>query len=175
MRFSISDDDALTFSKVFLWQLRTRHVRRGGTFASAALAGCVSSRSGLSVFRSLYLLLLHLLSGFMFKAGNARLSSKTSRSGTVRAAVYRGNVQGRIAELTTLGKAMTGNNHPRLITIHGGDGQGKTALARTAAKRFAFAWPDGVWAGTWRMCELVKHSSLTYPLSRYRGDCSERA
>jgi tetratricopeptide (TPR) repeat protein len=45
-----------------------------------------------------------------------------------------------------LGKALTGDSRERIITIHGGGGQGKTVLAREVVERFAWAWPGGVWA-----------------------------
>jgi len=57
-----------------------------------------------------------------------------------------GGFQGRIDELAQLGSALSGDERPPVITIHGSGGQGKTALAREAVERFAFAWPGGVWA-----------------------------
>ena len=59
-----------------------------------------------------------------------------------------GAFQGRIDEQFALGAWLTGDRRPRIITIHGSGGQGKTALARVAAERFAHAWPGGVWAIT---------------------------
>jgi tetratricopeptide (TPR) repeat protein len=52
----------------------------------------------------------------------------------------------RTHELKLLGDWLTSVNRPRIITIQGGGGQGKTALAREAVERFAYAWPGGVWA-----------------------------
>jgi len=54
--------------------------------------------------------------------------------------------QGRIGELKRLGGLLTGGVHPRLVTIHGAPGQGKSALAREAVERYAHAWPGGAWA-----------------------------
>jgi tetratricopeptide (TPR) repeat protein len=59
-----------------------------------------------------------------------------------------GVFQGRIDELKQLGEYLTGDNRARIVTIHGSGGQGKTALAREAVERFAYAWPGGVWATT---------------------------
>src|SRR5229473_2095498 len=63
-----------------------------------------------------------------------------------RPAAREGGFQGRIDELVELGSMLTGDNRPPVITIHGTGGQGKTALAREAVERFAFAWPGGIWA-----------------------------
>jgi tetratricopeptide (TPR) repeat protein len=57
-----------------------------------------------------------------------------------------GPFHGRLEELVYVGSALTNPCPPTLLTIHGGGGQGKTALARQAAQRFAWAWPGGVWA-----------------------------
>ena len=55
-----------------------------------------------------------------------------------------GEFVGRQRELVDLGDLLTGEARPPAITIHGGGGMGKTALAREAARRFAWAFPDGV-------------------------------
>ena len=66
-----------------------------------------------------------------------------------------------------LGKALTGDNRPRIVTIHGGGGQGKTALAREAVERFAYAWPGGVWATT--LENLPSRELFVSDLARFLG------
>src|SRR5205085_11620895 len=50
-----------------------------------------------------------------------------------------GTFQGRAEDLKALGDALTGDPRRRIVTIHGGGGQGKTTLAREAIERFAYA------------------------------------
>ncbi|MBN1287262.1 MAG: tetratricopeptide repeat protein, partial [Anaerolineae bacterium] len=57
-----------------------------------------------------------------------------------------GAFQGRIDELEALGEYLTAGQPPRVVTLYGAGGQGKTALAREAAGHFAYAWPGGVYA-----------------------------
>ncbi len=78
-----------------------------------------------------------------------------------------GAFQGRIDELKQLGDLLTGDNRPRLVTIHGSGGQGKTALAREAVERFAYAWPGGVWATT--LENLPSREVFVNDLARFLG------
>ncbi len=78
-----------------------------------------------------------------------------------------GEFQGRIDELKQLGDLLTGDLRPRLVTIHGSGGQGKTALAREAAERFAYAWPGGVWATT--LENLPGREVFVSDLARFLG------
>jgi tetratricopeptide (TPR) repeat protein len=54
--------------------------------------------------------------------------------------------QGRRNELEILEHHLTGKPRPRILTLYGAAGQGKTTLARQAIERFAAAWPGGVLA-----------------------------
>jgi hypothetical protein len=75
--------------------------------------------------------------------------------------------QGRIKEQIQLGTWLTGDHRPRIITIHGSGGQGKTALARVAAERFAHAWPGGVWAIS--LETILTHAVFAASLARFLG------
>ncbi len=72
-----------------------------------------------------------------------------------------------INELKQLGDLLTGDRRPRLVTIHGSGGQGKTALAREAVERFAYAWPGGVWATT--LENLPGREVFVSDLARFLG------
>src|SRR5206468_2773202 len=78
-----------------------------------------------------------------------------------------GMFQGRIEELKWLGNELTGDNRSPLITIHGPGGQGKTALAREAVERFAYAWPGGVWASS--LENLPSRELFVNDLARFLG------
>jgi hypothetical protein len=78
-----------------------------------------------------------------------------------------GAFQGRIDELKQLGDLLTGDRRPRLVTIHGSGGQGKTALAREAVERFAYAWPGDVWATT--LENLPGREVFVSDLARFLG------
>jgi tetratricopeptide (TPR) repeat protein len=54
--------------------------------------------------------------------------------------------QGRQNELEVLEHHLTGKPRPRILTLYGPAGQGKTTLARQAIEHFAAAWPGGVLA-----------------------------
>ena len=71
-----------------------------------------------------------------------------------------------------------GDARKRIVTIHGGGGQGKTALAREAVERFAYAWPDGTWAMSLEhvpgradfLINLAKFLGSNTGDSRHKGD-----
>ncbi len=75
--------------------------------------------------------------------------------------------RGRTRDLLKLGRWLTGDDRPRLVTIHGGGGQGKTALAREAIERFAHAWPGGVWARS--LEQLPSRADAVRDLARFLG------
>jgi tetratricopeptide (TPR) repeat protein/Cdc6-like AAA superfamily ATPase len=75
--------------------------------------------------------------------------------------------QGRQDELREIGSRLTGDNRPRLLTIHGSGGQGKTALAREAVERFAHAFPGGVVAVS--LENLPTREQVIADLARFLG------
>ena len=166
MRFSIYDDDALTFSKVFYGNL-ARGTSVEEALLQARLSLAHSPHSWVIGVPVLYTSLNAPASGFTFKAGKPAIIEHQPRTDLFALPPVEGTFQGRIAELTTLGKWLTADSRPRLMTIHGGGGQGKTALARLAAERFAFAWPDGVWAAT--LENLPTRETFVADLARFLG------
>ena len=152
MRFSIHDDDALAFSRAFYGELA-----RGVSVEEAVLQARLSLRKskrawaiGVPVLYSA----LDLPAGvpapsFSTEAGVPAISDPQQPALRGILGVLpqiEGAFQGRTTELIQLGDWLTGDARPRLVTIHGGGGQGKTTLAREAVERFAYAWPGGVWA-----------------------------
>jgi hypothetical protein len=99
----------------------------------------------------LYTALTGLASGYVTEPGEPDVrDAREDALGGILGVLpeVQGSFQGRIDEQMQLGTWLTGDRRPRIMTIHGSGGQGKTALARVAAERFAHAWPGGVWAIT---------------------------
>jgi len=166
MRFNILDDDARDFSREFYGDLA-----RGTTVEEALLQARLtlarSQRPWVVGVPVLYTALAEPAAGFASHTGKPIILEHQPR---VEAGVLpraEGTFQGRIDELKTLGTALTGDSRPRIITIHGGGGQGKTALVREAAERFAFAWPAGAWITT--LENLPNRPVFVAELARFLG------
>ena len=147
MRLSIYDDDARVFSRNFYSDLAS------GTpveeaLLQARLTLAKSSRPWSIGVPVLYTALTSPADGFTALAGTPTIKEHQPDIEIEGSALPRsqGIFQGRIEELKELGKKLTGDSRPPILTIHGGGGQGKTALAREAIERFAHAWPGGIWA-----------------------------
>jgi len=146
MRFTITDDDARIFSRTFYNDLA------GGSAVEEAL---LQARSTLLDTGSgpwavgvpvLYTALAEPAVGFSRSTGTPAIDTHQPRVEASALPHVEGVFQGRLAELVTLGEHLTGDARPLILTIHGGGGQGKTALASEAVERFAHAWSGGVWA-----------------------------
>ncbi|GHO49714.1 CHAT domain-containing protein [Ktedonospora formicarum] len=144
MRFRIYDDDALVFSRIFYTELA-----QGASVEEALLRSrrCLAKRPrtwtvGVPV---LYTSLATPTGGFVQRAGTPYIDEHQPRIEVSSIARAIGTFQGRTDDLKRLGNLLTGNNRPRILTICGSGGQGKTSLAREAIERFAYAWSGGVW------------------------------
>ncbi|GHO47571.1 tetratricopeptide repeat protein [Ktedonospora formicarum] len=144
MRFNIYDEDALAFSRMFYTEL-AQGTPVEEALLQARLSLAESPRSWAVGVPALYTSLSTPAHGFIHSPGSSRIIEHQPRIEANSVARAVGIFQGRTADLTRLGSLLTGNNRPRILTIHGGGGQGKTALAREAIERFAHAWPGGVW------------------------------
>ena len=150
MRFSVHDDDALAFSRAFYSDL-ARGVPVEEALRQARLTLAKSERAWAIGNLVLYTALAVPPPGFATEPGepvvqDAQEDALRGIMGVLPA--VQGAFQGRIDEQIALGNWLTGDRRPRIMTIHGGGGQGKTALSRVAAERFAHAWSGGVWAIT---------------------------
>src|SRR2546421_1709593 len=166
MRFNIYDDDARDFSREFYGN-RARGTSVKEALLQARLTLARSKRPWVIGVPVLYTALAEPAAGFASRQGTPVIIEHQPR---VEAGVLpraEGTFQGRIDELKTLGKALTGDSRPRIITIHGGGGQGKTALAREAAERFAYAWTAGVWITT--LENLLSRDVFVAELARFLG------
>jgi tetratricopeptide (TPR) repeat protein len=149
MRFSIVDNDALAFSRAFYGEL-SRGVPIEESLYQARLSLVKSKRQwaiGVPVlYTSLDLPPEADAPGFHTEPGTPVVSDPQEPA--LRGILgilpqIEGAFQGRVAELIQLGNWLTGDDRPRLVTIHGSGGQGKTTLARETVERFAYAWPGG--------------------------------
>ena len=166
MRFSISDDDAQSFSRVFYSDLA-----RGSSVEEALLQARLTHVNSLHPWAVgvpvLYTSLTQPAAGFSSQAGSPIIKEHQSHMEISVLPRAEGTFQGRIDELKQLGAALTGDNRPPLVTIHGAGGQGKTALAREAVERFAYAWPGGVWAAS--LENLPSRELFVSNLARFLG------
>jgi tetratricopeptide (TPR) repeat protein len=147
MRFSIPDKDALTFSRQFYSELAS-----GISVEEALLQArlMLAKRKdpwevGMPV---LYTALSAPSTGYPCITGKPTINEHQPSIEVHTLPRAEGTFQGRINELKHLGTLLTGDDRKRVVTIHSFGGQGKTALAREAVERFAFAWPGGVYATT---------------------------
>src|SRR2546421_1324441 len=166
MRFNILDDDARAFSREFYDDL-ARGTSVEEALLQARLTLAHSKRPWVIGVPVLYTALAEPAVGFASHPGTPVIIEHQPR---VEAGVLpraEGTFQGRIGELKALGTALTGDSRPRIITIHGGGGQGKTALALEAIDRFAHAWPAGVWITT--LENLPPRAIFVADLARFFG------
>ena len=147
MRLSILDEDARTFSRSFYNEL-ARGISVEEALFQSRLTLAHSQRSWVVGVPVLYTSLTEPAPGFVHHAGTPLVKDDHPRSDVSALPPVEGTFQGRVNDLITLGTDLTGDQCPRIITILGSGGQGKTALALKAAERFAFAWSGGVWATT---------------------------
>jgi len=164
MRFSIFDDDARAFSRVFYSDLASGSSVEEALY-QARLTLARSSCSWVIGVPVLYTALSEPAAGFPATEG---VSSIKEYQPNVKASALpraEGIFQGRINELKRLGNDLTGDSRPRIVTIHGGPGEGKTALAREAVERFSYAWPGGVWASS--LENLPSLSDFVSDLARF--------
>jgi hypothetical protein len=147
MRLSIHDDDARTFSRTFYSELASGVSVEEALF-QARLTLSNSLRSWVIGVPVLYTALTTPAAGFTSVEGVPIVNEHQPTIEVSALPRAEGAFQGCIEELKQLGDLVTGDRRPCLVTIHGSGGQGKTALAREAVERFAFAWPGGVWTTT---------------------------
>ncbi len=166
MRFSIPDEDALTFSRTFY-----SYLARGTSVEEAVyrvrLALSRSKHQWMIGVPVLYTSLSAPTTGFISIDGTPEIKDYQPQIEVSALPGAEGAFQGRVDELKQLGELLTGDNRPRLITIHGIGGQGKTALAREAVERFAYSWPGGVWATT--LENLPSREVFVNDLARFLG------
>lgn len=166
MRFVVADSDARTLSRVFYSELaRGSSVDEAVWQARLELANSPQSWAvGVPV---LYTALTAPASGFAQVAGQPSIHEHQPPLDLLALPRAEGTFQGRQDELRHLGGRLTGDNRPRLLTIHGSGGQGKTALAREAVERVAHAFPGGVVAVS--LENLPGREQVVVSLARFLG------
>jgi tetratricopeptide (TPR) repeat protein len=168
MRFPIPDEDARLLSRVLYHELA-----QGSTVEEAVrqvrLGLARGPRPWTVGVPVLYTSLRTPAAGFTAAPGRPALQDPYQPRRLELSALPRvdGTFQGRLAELLAIGRRLTGDDRPRLLTIQGGGGQGKTALAREAGERLAHAFPGGVWAIS--LESLPARSVFVAALGRFFG------
>ena len=166
MRVSIYDDDARTFSRTFYSELASGVSVEEALF-QARLTLANSQHPWVIGVPVLYTALTTPAAGFTSLDGTSIVNEHQPPIEVSALPRAEGAFQGHIDELKQLGDLLTGDNRPRLVTIHGSGGQGKTALAREAVERFTYAWPGGVWATT--LENLPSREVFVNDLARFLG------
>jgi CHAT domain/NACHT domain len=166
MRLSIVDEDALTFSRVFYNEL-ARGVPVEEALFQSRLTLAQSNRSWVIGVPVLYTSLTNPAPGFVGRDGTPSVKEHQSHVDVSVLTPVEGTFQGRINDLITLGTNLTGDRRPRILTIIGSGGQGKTALALKLVERFAFAWSGGVWASA--LERLPTRSTFVIALAQFLG------
>lgn len=167
IRFRIPDEEALAFSRTFY-----SYLARGSSVEEAVyqvrLALSRNRQSqwtiGLPV---IYTSLSAPAKGFISKPGTSEIKEHQPRIEVSVLPRAEGTFHGRIDELKELGRVLTSDKRPSILTIQGAGGQGKTALAREAVERFAYAWPGGVWATS--LENLPSREQFVSDLARFLG------
>src|SRR5260221_13155797 len=145
MRVSIHDEDARTFSRQFYSELANGGPVEEALF-QARLPLASSTRRWAIGVPVLYTALSAPAGGYGAIAGTPIVEEHKPPIDAIALPRAEGGFGGLIDERAQFGSGLGGVERPPVITIHGSGGQGKTALAREAVERFAFAWPGGVWA-----------------------------
>jgi CHAT domain len=145
MRTNIYDDDARAFSRQFYSELVS-----GVPVEEALLQARLTLANSSCIWAIgapvLYTSLSEPAGGYSAQAGTPTIEEHRPPIDAFALPRAEGGFQGRIDELAQLGSVLTGDDRSPVVTIHSSGGQGKTALAREAIERFAFAWPGGIWA-----------------------------
>jgi tetratricopeptide (TPR) repeat protein len=170
MRFSVTDDDAHTFSRVFYSEL-ARGSAIEEALQQARLELAASPHPWALGVPVLYTALAEPATGFAPIDGQPVIREHQAPLDVFALPRAEGAFQGRQAELRRLGARLTGDSRPRLLTIYGTGGQGKTALAREAVERFAHAFPGG--AVALALESLPGRAQIVGDLARFLGIATE--
>jgi tetratricopeptide (TPR) repeat protein len=166
MRLSIVDEDARTFSRVFYNEL-ARGVSVEEALFQTRLTLAKSRRVWVVGVPVLYTSLTEPAPGFVSRDGTPTVKDRSFHVDMSALPSVEGPFQGRINAMLALGTVLTGDQRPRILTILGSGGQGKTALALKLVERFAFAWSGGVWATT--LENLPIRSTFVIALAQFLG------
>ncbi len=146
MRFTIGDDDARLFSRTFTSELAAA-VPVEQALRQARLALAKEGQDYAIGVPVLYTSLAAPAAAFAPGQGAAQVDQHQAVKVQLDALPRTdGRFHGRARELLAIGARLTADRPPRLLTIHGVGGQGKTAVARQAAERFSFPFRAGVYA-----------------------------
>lgn len=164
MRYSVSDGDSLTCAHILHGELaRGAPVELAVQSVRRALMGSADALAiGVPV---LYTALDAPAPGFSVQAGESAVLAHRPPMQIDILVRAQPVLQGRLEELRTLRRWLTGDDRPPVIVVHGIAGQGKTALVREAVDRFSYAWPGGIYAVSLANC--TSRSDFLERLARF--------
>ncbi|GCE23556.1 hypothetical protein KDK_73560 [Dictyobacter kobayashii] len=167
MRLSIYDKDARLFARAFYDELARGTPVEEALFQARLTLASETTHPWVVGVPVLYTSLTESAHGVEPQPGTPTVKDHQPPLDVNALPRAEGIFQGRVSDLRRLGTLLTGDKRPRIINIHGGGGQGKTALAREAVERFAWAWPDGIWSTT--LEKLFDRAFFAAELARFLG------
>src|SRR5207249_1480724 len=129
MRFSILDPDARLFSRSFYSELARSSSVEEAIFQTRLTLARLGTSQWVVGVPVLYTALAEPAVGFAQREGSPRIEDVRPPIEVSKLPPVEGTFRGRRQELVALGTALTRDPRPRVLTIHGGGGQGKTALS----------------------------------------------
>ena len=162
MRFSISDEDALAFSRTFY-----SYLARGSSVEEAAIGYDFAlsrnrQRQWMIGVPVLYTSLSAPATGFASLVGTPEINEHQPHIEVSALPRAEGTFQGRIDELKQLGEALTGDSRPPLVTIHGAVGRARRRWHVKPSSASPMLGQEGFGQRRWRTCRAAKCLSATW-------------
>ncbi len=167
MRVSVVEEDALIFTRRLYEELSSGTPVEKAMFQARRSLARQSQRSWAMGVPVIYTSLTEPACGFVPQDSSSVIHDLTMPMDLFDLPAVEATFLGRITEQKDLIQKLTGEVRPRLVTIHGAGGQGKTALARQIAERCVWAWSGGVLAVS--LESLMSKDDFVLRLAQFLG------